>query len=141
METLGKQSPCSTVIKWAAEFKRGRENVEDDGWSCHPKDATTDENVKVGHTLVMCGRRRDLRSIASDVVAVQSNCTDILGMSKVWARWVPRMLTNYQKRTRLNISRPFLSNYEDDPGSFIEQVVTQDETLVHHFDPESKKQS
>ena len=138
METLGKQSPCSTVIKWAAEFKRGRENVEDDGRSCHPKDATTDENVKVVHTLVMCGRRR---GIASDVGAVQSNRTGILGMSKVWARWVPRMLTNYQKRTRLNISRNFLSHYEDNPGSFIEQVVTQDETWVHHFDPESKKQS
>ena len=89
----------------------------------------------------LCGRRRDLRSIASDVGAVQSNRTDILGMSKVWARWVSRMLTNYQKRTRLNISRNFLSHYEDDPSGFIEQVVTQDGTWVHHFDPESKKQS
>ena len=53
--------------KWAAEFKQGRESIEDDGWSGHPKDATTDENVKVLHTLVMCDRRRDLRSIASEV--------------------------------------------------------------------------
>ena len=129
------------MIKWAAEFKSGRENVEHDGWSGHPKDATIDENVKVVHTLVMCGRRRDLRSIASDVGAVQSNRTDILGLSKVWARWVPRMLTYYQKRTRLNISKNFLSHFEDDPGDFIERVVTQDETWVHHFDPESKMQS
>ena len=92
----------------------------------------------------MCGRRRDLRSIASDVGAVhfvQSNRTDILCMSKVWTRWVPRMVTDYQKRNWLNISRNFLSHYEDDPGDFIEQVVTQDETWVHHFDPESKMQS
>ena len=34
--------------------------VEDDGRSGRPKDATTDENVKVVHTLVMCDRRRDL---------------------------------------------------------------------------------
>ena len=34
-----------------------------------------------------------------------------------------------------------LSPYEDDPDDFIERVVTQDETLVHHFDPESKMQS
>ena len=64
--------------------------------------------------------------------------TDILGMFKVSARWVPIMLTDDQKRSRLDISRYLLSRYEDDPGDFIVRVVTQCETLVHHFDPESK---
>ena len=49
---------------------------------------------------------------------------------------VLRMLINDQKRTRLDISRYLLSRYEDDPGDFIERVVTQDDTWVHHFDPE-----
>ena len=31
------------------------------------KDATTDENVKVVHTLVMYDRRQDLQSIAREV--------------------------------------------------------------------------
>ena len=63
METLGKESSSySTVKKWAAEFKRGRESVEDDGRSTPPKDATADENVKVVHNLVMCDRRQDLQS-------------------------------------------------------------------------------
>ena len=69
-------------------------------------------NVKVVHTLVMSDRRRDLRSIASEVGisfgAVQSILTNILGMSKVSARWVPRMLTDDQKRTRLDISSDLL---------------------------------
>ena len=56
METLGKESS----EKWAAEFKRGRESVEDERWSGRPKDDTAD--VKVMHTLVMCDRRGDLRS-------------------------------------------------------------------------------
>ena len=65
VETLGKETPSySTVKKWVAEFKRGKESIEDDGRSGCPKDGTTDENVKVMHTLVMCDRRRDLRSIA-----------------------------------------------------------------------------
>ena len=92
----------------------------------------------------MCDRRRDLRSIARVVGisfwTVQSILTDILGMSKVSARWVPRMLTDDQKMTLLDIFRYFLSCYEDDPGNFIERVVTQDETWVHHFDPESTMQ-
>ena len=51
------------------------------------------------------------------------------------------MLTDDQKQTELNISRYLLSLYKDDPGDFINQNVTKDETWVHHFDPESKMQS
>ena len=93
----------------------------------------------------MCDRRRDLRSIASEVGirfgAVQKNLTDILGMSKVSAKWAPRMLTDDQKRSRLDISRYLLSRNEDDPVDFIDRVVTHDETWVYHFEPESKMQS
>ena len=124
------------------ERERERESNDDDGRS---KDATADENVKVVHTLVMRDRRRDLRGIASEVGiafgSVQSILTDILGMTKVSARKVPRMLTNDQKRTRLDISRYLLSRYEDDPGNFIERVVTQDETWAHHLYQETKMQS
>ena len=131
METLGKEPPSySTVKKWAAECKRDRESVEDDGRSGCPKDATADENVKVVHTLVMCDKRRDPQSIASEVGisfrAVQSILYDIFGMSKVSARWVPRMLTDDQKRTRLDIYRYLLSCYEDDHGDLIQGVVTPD---------------
>ena len=48
------------------------------------------------------------------------------------------MLTDVQKRYRLDISRFLLSRYEDDPGDLIDRVVTQDQTWVHHFD-QSKK--
>ena len=38
IETLGKEPPFySTVKKWAAEFKRGRESVENDGWFGRPQ--------------------------------------------------------------------------------------------------------
>ena len=37
METLGKEPPSnSTVTKWAAEFKMGRDSVDDDGGSMPP---------------------------------------------------------------------------------------------------------
>ena len=57
----------STVKKWAAKFQRGREGIEDDARSGRPKDATTDEDVEIVHNLVMCDRRRDVQSIASQV--------------------------------------------------------------------------
>ena len=46
-----------------------------------------------------------------------------------------------RKGLSLYISRYLLPRFEDDPSDFIERVVTQDETLVHHFDLESKMQS
>ena len=59
-------------------------------------------------------------SIAREVVGtVQS----ILTVSKVSARWMMRMLTDDQKRTRLNISRYLLSCYEDDPGNITLYVI------------------
>ena len=127
-ETLGKYpSSYSTVRKCAAEFKRERECVDNDGRSGRLKDATTDEYVKVVHTLVMCDRRRDLRGIASEVGihyrAVQSIITNILGMSKVSAKWVLGMLTNDPKKTWLDISGYLLSHHEYDPSDFIERVV------------------
>ena len=38
-----------------------------DGLAALLQDATADENVKIVHTFVMCDRRRDLQSIASEV--------------------------------------------------------------------------
>ena len=82
----------------------GRESIDDDQRSGRPKDASTDENVEIIHNLVMCDRRRDLQSIASEVHikfgAVQTILTDILGMSKVSAR----VLTDDQKRSWVDIS-------------------------------------
>ena len=131
--------------KWATEFKCGRESIEDDEKSGRPKDATTDENVEIVQNLVMCDRRQDLRSIASEVGisfgAVQTTLMDILGMPKVSARWVPRMLTDDQKRSWLDISKYLLHRHEDDPSDFIDRVETQDVIWVHHFDSETKMQS
>ena len=68
-------------------------------------DGLADENVKFVHILVMCDRMRDLRSIASEegisFWAVQSILIDILGKSKVSARWVPRVPSDDQKRLSL----------------------------------------
>ena len=86
METLVTESPSFiTVEKWAAEFRlEERESIEYDGRSGRPKDDTADENVKVMHTLIMCDRRRDVRSIASEVGisfgSVESILTYILSM-------------------------------------------------------------
>ena len=48
-------------------------------------------------------------------------------MSKVSARWVPRLLTPDQKRKRFDMSEANLAMFEADPDGFIERFLTQDE--------------
>ena len=52
--TLEDDAPAlSTVKKWAAEFKRGRESLEDDPRFGCPASATTQENINcVYHTAM-----------------------------------------------------------------------------------------
>ena len=92
IKTLGvKTPPQSMVMNWAAEFRRGSESVEDYGQSGHPKKATTDENIELVHSLIMCDKMRSLHDIArqigvTSIWAVKPILTDILGMPKVSAR-------------------------------------------------------
>ena len=49
MDTLGKESISNSPVKKGQQSLR--QSVEDNGQSGHPKDITTDENVKVMHSL------------------------------------------------------------------------------------------
>ena len=137
VSTLGDDaSALSTVKKWAAEFKKGRESFEDNPRSGRSSTATTQENIDRIHQMVINERRLTISHLA-DVNILHNE----LGMSKVSARWVPRLLTPDQKLTRLVMSEANLARFEADPDRFVERFLTQDECWVHHFEPETKKQS
>ncbi|CAH1242186.1 SETMAR [Branchiostoma lanceolatum] len=134
-KTLGEDFPShSTVKKWVANFKRGKESVKDDPRSGRPKTATSENEVEAIHRMIMNDRRVTIRHI-------EHSLGISYGMSKLSARWVPRMLTRHQKLNRLEVSRSLLARFQSNPANFLKRFVTQDETWVHHFDPESKEQS
>ena len=63
-----------------------------------------------------------------------------LGYRKVCARWVAKQLTVVHKRQCVEVATQLIRQYEEDP-SILERTVTGKETWVHHYDPESKRQS
>ncbi|XP_078671015.1 histone-lysine N-methyltransferase SETMAR-like [Branchiostoma floridae x Branchiostoma belcheri] len=146
MKTFGDDCPSySTVKKWAASFKRGKESFRDEPRSGRPKTGTSDDQVEAIHRMVVKDRRVTVRHVAKSLGisfgSVHRVLTDNLGMSKVSARWVPRTLSALQKLNRLEMSRALLARFQSDPDNFLKRFVTQDETWIHHVDPESKQQS
>ena len=66
VSTLGDEAPAlSTVKKWAAEFKRGKESFEDDARSGCPSTATTLENFDCIHQMIRNDRRLAISHLAN----------------------------------------------------------------------------
>ena len=144
--TLWKDAPSyATVKRWVAEFKRGRQSLEDDPRPGKPVTVATPEMVNKVHDIVMTDRQVTERYIASTFgisqERVHSILTEDLEMRKLLARWVPRLLTVDRKHTRRTLWRTNLNLFEEDPANFLKGFVTMDETWVHHFTTEAKQQS
>jgi len=64
-----------------------------------------------------------------------------LDMKKPCARWVPRLLTADQKRTRMAISEKCLERFNKNKTDFVRRFIIMDETWIYRYTPESKQQS
>jgi len=123
--TLSKKN----VYKWYKLFTEGREDVNDDARSGRPSTSITDENVEEVKKIVM-ENRRITREVVEDVsISVGSYHTifsDVLGMKRVAAKFVPKLLNFDQKNCRMSIAQELLN---DDPD-LLKRIITGDETWV-----------
>ena len=60
-----------------------------------------------------------------------------LGMSRVIAKFLPRVLTEDQKNFRVEIVKDNLESINKDP-KLLKRVITGDETWVYGYDPETR---
>ena len=92
--------------------------------------------------LVMENRRITLHELEETTGisnrSIHSILHNKLHMSKVCARWVPKMVADGMKLSRVTISGALLTRYTANPGDFHFRVVTCDETWLHHYDPEQE---
>lgn len=135
----------STVTKWAAHWRNGVTSIFDAPRSGRPCDAVTSQTVLRVRKIINNDRRLTLEQVSNMTKISKGSVYTIvnkeLGLSKLSARWVPKMLTKEMMCSRLEISEQNLQEMRKNKSKFFDRIVTQDETWVHHFDPESKEQS
>lgn len=142
----GKSAPVfKTVYNWVNEFKRGRTSTKDEPRSGRPVEVTTPEMVNRIHDMVLSDRRLKVRELVVATRVSKGTVISILheklGLRKISARWVPRLLSEENKRTRVVNSETLLARIRRNPQDFWRRLITVDETWIHHYTPETKEQS
>lgn len=102
---------------------------------------TTPEMLATLERAVIKNRRLKLsKDLNIPKSIIHSALTQKLGMKKVSARWVPKLLSPPQKQNRVQISEENLDLLNEQPR-LLHTLVTGDETWVYYYDPETKQQS
>jgi transposase/AraC-like DNA-binding protein len=132
------------VYEWFKRFQDGRQNVQSDERSGRPVTSKTETNIADVRSAVRENRRITVRELSEDLHvsygSVQSILTEDLGMRRVSAKFVPKLLSADEKENRLSAAQDLLDCAENDEN-FLKMVVTGDESWVYGYDPETKAQS
>ena len=131
------------VFRWHNMFRKGRESIEDDKRCGRPSVVKTGVKDKV-QELIKEDWRRTVWEMSSELGVSVSTIQDCLkedNMSKVSARWVPRLLKNEERERQLHCSREFMRRIEGEGLTCLDRIITTDETWLFHYDPESKQES
>jgi histone-lysine N-methyltransferase SETMAR len=145
-QVLGDLCPSiQTVRHWYQDFSHGRESVDDLQRSGRPVSVNTNENVEKVRELLAEDRRVSVEQVADHLGVSFGTAHHILtvelGKKKVAAKWVPHILSEEQQEMRVQICRLHLRRFHKEKQSFLDRIVTGDETWCYSYDPETKQQS
>ena len=107
--------------------------MKDDHRSRRPSTSRTDENVERVRQKVRSDRRITVRMIADELdmnnERVWRIITEDLGIRKICAKIVPRLLNEGQKERRVQVCQNVLEQLETEPN-LLKRVVTGDESWI-----------
>jgi len=134
----------SSARRCMVHFSSGDSDVKDKPRSGRPCTAVTPWNKERLNQLICANQRITTRELCTEL-NISCNALEAmvatLEYCKNCARWVPRMLTQEHKEHRMQVCQDLLNQYEAEGDSFLDRIITGDETWCHHYEPESKWQS
>jgi len=96
------------------------------------------------YDIVLTDRRVKMREFVEATGISHGTVITILheqmGMKKLSARWVPRLLTVDHKCDHVAISKQCLEMFLRNPDEFLRRFITMDKTWIHYFTLEMKEQ-
>lgn len=135
---------ATAFYKWYKRFSEGRKEVEDDPRAGRPT-VINEKSISAVKAVVDLDRRVSHRVVAEMTGLSKGTVMEILHshlhMRKVVARWVPHSLTEHQMQNRSQACARLLTMYRRHGRRVIGRIITGDETWVHHYEPESKRES
>ena len=130
---------------WVRQFKEGRKSCENKPKEPRPRTSRSEDMIARVEQMVMEERRLTVKQIAAiagiSVGSVDTILHEDLKMRKISARWVPRMLTDENKASRVAMCQAMLSRDKGINSTSFSSTVTMDETWMPMFRPETKRPS
>ena len=133
------------VYKWVKRFRNGRTSAKHEEGTRHLSRSITDAN-----TEQVCGMILQNRQVTIDEVAHQMEINhasayavthNSVAFHKVSAWCVAKLLTELHQHKLLDICKLLLVHCVAEGDHFLERIITRDETWIHHYELESKRQS
>lgn len=144
-DAYGDNAPRKTAVyKWYNRFENGTESVKDSVRPGRPLVTSSAVTLEIRNLLDL-DRRITVREISNkldlSVGCIHRVIREDLNMRRLCARWIPKMLTEEQKARRVSSCVSFLTRVEREGDTFLDRIVTVDETWISLYDPETKQQS
>jgi histone-lysine N-methyltransferase SETMAR len=142
--TYQKDAPSlSTVKNWVNAFRGGRTSVFDDDREGRPQEISDNVDEKLLKT-VQEERRISIRTLSTALnISVGSVHARLkaLGVRKLCSRFVPRFLSGEMMENRRIACESNIDMWNQHGDKFLWNILTEDETPLSTYIPESKRDS
>ena len=106
----------ATVCKWVRRFHDGRESIENDPREGRPVSVLTEKIVATVKTFIEEDTRYTVQEI-EELSRIQSSSVlkilrERLGLRKICTCWVPHLLTDEQKQSRVRLASQVIEKYD-----------------------------
>ena len=103
------------------------------------------EKIQLADRLISDDLRVTIRELSEAMGISNESVREILyehlGVRKLTARWIPKLLTADMKRVRVNTCRDLLAMHDATGADCLSRIETGDESWFLFYAPESKQQS
>ncbi len=132
------------VRQWYRRFNSGQTSIKDMPRPGRPKSVQIPENIQKVQDSLQADRRSSLAELSDQVGIKKTSLYSILKkdlkLSKLALKFVPRLLTDEQKRFRARPCQINLDSLKAD-ATYLSRIITGDESWVSVYKVELKKNS